>query len=83
MVIVFSPLCQEDIIKQIENFEMDGNKVFSIKERKGMKLIFNSIIENEVEACKLVKKIMNGIKYSNGLNYFVVPYDGKVIKWIQ
>ncbi|PRR84651.1 hypothetical protein [Clostridium vincentii] len=82
MVIVFSPLCQKEIIKAIESFEIDGDQVFSIKEREGMKLIFNSTIENEDEACKVAKKIMSGIKYSSGLNYCVVSYDGKEIKWI-
>jgi len=82
MVIVFSPLCQEEIIKEIESFEIDGGKVFSIKERKGMKMIFESTIENENEACKLAKKIMGNVKYSSGLNYCVVSYDGKEIKWI-
>jgi hypothetical protein len=81
MVIVFSPLCQEDIIKEMENFEMDGNKVFSIKEREGIRLIFNSTIEDEDEGCEVAKKIMSGYKYSRGLNYYVASYDGKEIKW--
>lgn len=82
MVIVFSPLCQNDIIKEIESFEVDGIKVFSIKEREDMKLTFNSTIEDEDKSCDLVKKIIRGIKYSSMLNYCVVSYDGKEIKWI-
>ena len=82
MVIVFSPLCQEDIIKDIENFKIDGSNVFSINEIDGMRLIFDSTIENDKEACSVAKKIMGNFKYARALNYFVAPYDGKEVQWI-
>lgn len=81
MIIVFSPLMQEDIINEMENFIVDGNSIFSIKEKKGMRLTFNSTIEDQDEACKVAKNIMRGYKYSRGLNYYVAPFDGKEIKW--
>ena len=82
MVIVFSPLCQKDIIDYIESFEIDGGKVFYFKEKEGMRLIFDSTIEDEYEACKVAKKVMGRFKYASGLNYYVAPYDGKEVKWI-
>jgi len=82
MVIVFSPLCQSDIINDMENFKIDGSKVFSFKEKEGMRLTFDSTIEDEYAACKVAKKIMGSFKYASGLYYYVAPYDGKEIKWI-
>ena len=82
MVIVFCPLCQRDIINDMENFEIEGSKVFSLKKKEGMRLTFDSTIEDIFEACKVAKNIMGRLKYARGLNYYVAPYDGKEVKWI-
>jgi len=82
MVIVFCPLCQRDIINDMENFEIEGSKVFSFNKKEGMRLTFDSTIEDEYEACKVAKKVMGSFKYASGLNYYVAPYDGKEVKWI-
>ena len=34
VVIIFSPLMQEDIINEMENFIINENKIFSIKKKK-------------------------------------------------
>lgn len=82
MVLVNCPLKQNDIIKLIEEYEVNEEKLFSLKSRKGVQLYFDSKINND-EACSIIKGIIKSYKYSPALVYNVVTCDGDKINWYK
>lgn len=82
MVLVNCPLKQNDIIKLIEEYEVNEEKLFSLKSRKGVQLYFDSKINND-EACSIIKGVIKSYKYSPALVYNVVTCDGDKINWYK
>ncbi|SCJ71240.1 Uncharacterised protein [uncultured Clostridium sp.] len=82
MVLVSCPLKQDDIIKLIEEYRVNDEKLFSLKSKKGVQLYFDSKINND-EACGIIKNIIKSYKYGPALMYNVVTCDGDKINWYK
>ena len=83
MILVSCPLKQDDIINLIEGYNINNESIFSLKNRKGVQLYFDSKIDNDDEACLIIKNIIKSYKYSSALMYNVVTCDGEKINWYK
>lgn len=83
MVLVSCPLKQKDVIELIESYRIDGENMFTLQNKKGVNLYFNSKIENDYEACSIIKNIIKSYKYSPALMYNVTTCDGEKINWYK
>lgn len=83
MLLVNCPLMQYDVIGEVEKYTLNGEKVFSFVRKDGIKLYFNTSIDDEWKACKLISKIIRGMKFSSAIMFHVVPTDGARIEWFN
>lgn len=83
MILVSCPLKQNDIIKIIEEYKGEEKQVFRLENKKGSNLYFNSTLENNDEACLLIKKLIKSYKYSPALMYNVVSCEDGKINWYK
>ncbi len=83
MVLVSCPLKQNDIIKLIEEYKVNGENIFYLQSRKGIQLYFDSKMDSDEEACLIIKDIIKSYKYSPALMYNVVTCDGEKISWYK
>jgi len=83
MVLVNCPLMQEDIIKIIEEYKIEDKQVFKLVNKKKIQLYFESTIENDNEACQIVKGIIKSYKYSPALVYHVTSFSEGTINWYK
>lgn len=81
MIIVFCPMRQNDIIKEIEDFEINNIKQFSLIKKNGIKLVFDSKVNDNSEACNIINGIIRNYKYASALMFNVVPCENDEIKW--
>lgn len=81
MILVNCPLKQNDIIKLIEDYQIENKQIFEFSHKKHIQIYFNSILENDKESCKIIKGIIKSYKYSSALVYNVVSCDGETINW--
>nr|WP_160687870.1 hypothetical protein [Clostridium sp. C2-6-12] len=81
MIIVNCALKQEDIIKIVENIEIESKKVFKYNKRDGIRIFFECDYNDIEKACNIVKKEIFKTKLGKALFYNVV--DVKEYPWIK
>lgn len=72
MIEINSALSQDNIIELLNNFNEEG-LTFSFKEKKGIKLIFETNAKDLEAACKLVKSTIKAQPWGSVLYFNVVP----------
>ncbi|EKQ51522.1 MULTISPECIES: hypothetical protein [unclassified Clostridium] len=71
MIVVNCPLKQDDIIKIVENIEIENKKVFKYAKKQAIKIYFESDYNN-VEACSIIKKVIKESELGKVLYFNVV-----------
>lgn len=83
MVLVNCPLMQQDVIREVEKYNIDNKKVFSFVRKEGIKLYFDTTVEDKWEACKVISNIIRGMRFSSAIMFHVVPTDGAKVEWFK
>lgn len=83
MVLVYCGLRQQDVIEEIEKYKNDGQQVFKLVKKEGIKLYFDTTIKDQWKACNVVSGIIRNYKYGNALFVNVVPFDESGVSWFK
>lgn len=73
MIIVNCALKQNDVIKVVEDIEVDNEKPFKYVKKQGLKLFFESKLEDTEKACSAIKKSIRSTSFGNSLYFSVTP----------
>ncbi|PJI07244.1 MULTISPECIES: hypothetical protein [Clostridium] len=73
MIIVNCALKQNDVIKVVEDIEVDNDKPFKYVKKQGLKLFFESKLEDTEKACSVIKKSIRDTSFGNSLYFSVTP----------
>lgn len=71
MILVNCALRQDDIIKIVEEIEVDGKKPFKFKNKQGLQIFFDSTYGDDTEAASFVKKQIKATKIGQALFFSV------------
>lgn len=71
MIIVNCGLKQDDIVKIVENIEVENRKVFKYIKKEGLKLFFECSLENQKNAALIAKQSIKNTELGKVL-YFGV-----------
>ena len=81
MILVNCVWEQESIKSHVENVLINGEKIFKLVKTEGMRMFFDSKIEDNSKSMKLIKKAIRQIEGYEALVINVVPViDGSVFK---
>lgn len=83
MVLVNCPLMQLDVIREVEHYKLNDETVFKFVRKQGIKLYFDSKIDDRWEACKIISNIIRSTSFASSLMFHVVPTDGEKIEWFN
>ncbi|AQR93160.1 hypothetical protein [Clostridium saccharoperbutylacetonicum] len=72
MVVVNCPLKQDDIIKIVENIEIESKKEFKFIKKQGIKIYFESNYSDMEKACLIIKKEIKESELGKVLYFNVV-----------
>ncbi len=72
MILVNCVWRKDDIIHAVENIKIQNKQVFKYKKTKGIRVLFDTDIE-DIQATELVKKAIKEISGSSALVIDVVP----------
>ncbi|WP_297418058.1 hypothetical protein [Clostridium sp.] len=72
MIVVNCPLKQDDIIKIVENIEIENKQVFKYAKKQSIKIYFESDYNNNEEACSIIKKVIKESELGKVLYFNVV-----------
>lgn len=71
MILVNCALRQDEIIKIVEDMEIEGQKTFKFKKKEGLKLHFDSTYGDDAKAAGLIKSHIKGTKLGQALFFSV------------
>jgi len=74
MIVVNSPLRQNEIIEVVEQIEIDGAKPFKLIKKQGLKVCFDSTLESADEAFAIIKKEIRKTDFGNVI-YFSITEE--------
>lgn len=72
MLVVNCALKQDDVIKIVENIEIDSIKVFKFVKKQGLKLYFDSTAAETDKAIALIKKTIKASSFGSALYFSVI-----------
>lgn len=72
MIVVNCALKQTDIVKVVEDIELDNMKVFKFVKKEGIKLYFESTLEDDEKAVAIIKKAIKSAKFGSALLFNVL-----------
>ena len=72
MIVVNCPLKQDDIIKIVENIEIENKKVFKFIKKQTIKIYFECDYSDMEKACLIVKKEIKDTQLGRALYFNVV-----------
>lgn len=81
MILVNCSIAQTDIIKLISEYKVDGEYIFRHLKTEGIKIYFNSTLNDDYKACDIISNIIRGHKYGPIIFFNVVPVYKNEIKW--
>ncbi|HCW54564.1 MAG TPA: hypothetical protein DG753_12705 [Clostridium sp.] len=71
MILVNCALSQDEIIKIVEDIEIDGQKPFKFKNKQGLKLHFDSTYGDDAKAAGLIKSHIKSTPLGKALFFSV------------
>lgn len=71
MILVNCALRQDEIIKMVEEMEIDGQKPFKFNNKQGLKLHFDSTYGDDAKAAGLVKSYIKSTPLGKALFFSV------------
>lgn len=74
MIVVNCALKQDDVIKIVENIEVNNNKAFKFVKKQGLKLYFESNTEENDNSTSMIKKSIKSSSFGSML-YFSVTVE--------
>ncbi|MGX7200089.1 hypothetical protein [Enterococcus nangangensis] len=72
MIVINSAMSQDNIIELLNNYDQDGLS-FNFKEKKGIKLTFETNASDLEAACKAAKTAIKAAPWGKVLYFNVVP----------
>lgn len=72
MIVVNCPLQQDEIVKMVENIEIENKKEFKFVKKQGMKIYFESNYSDIEKACLTIKKKIKETELGKVLYFNVV-----------
>jgi len=81
MVIVNCALRQDDIIKIVENIEIESEKIFKYVKKQGIRIFFECNFSDIEKACSIAYRAIFNTNLGKALFYNVV--DNKIYPWIN
>ncbi|MFT8352651.1 hypothetical protein [Clostridium saccharoperbutylacetonicum] len=73
MIIVNCALRQEDVIKIVEEIEVEGEKAFKFVKKEGLKLFFDCSLEDSAKASTIAKQAIKDTQLGKALFFSVNP----------
>ncbi|SHJ08552.1 hypothetical protein SAMN02745163_01272 [Clostridium cavendishii DSM 21758] len=86
MIILYCGLKQKYLISQIEKFKINEQHVFKFIKKdthNNIKLYFDTILEDDGEACHIMKNIILRSDFGQILFFNIVSFDGEKITWFH
>ncbi|NME82712.1 hypothetical protein [Clostridium sp. SM-530-WT-3G] len=71
MILINCALRQDEVIKMVEDMEIDGQKHFKFKNKQGLKLHFDSTYDDDSKAAKLIKSHIKSTPLGQALFFSV------------
>lgn len=71
MIIVNCALRQDDVIKIVEEIEVEGEKVFKFVKKEGLKLFFDCSLEDSAKAATIAKQAIKDTQLGKALFFSV------------
>lgn len=72
MIVVNCPLKQDEIVKMVEDIEIENKKEFKFVKKQGMKIYFESDYSDADKACATIKKVIKESELGRVLYFNVV-----------
>lgn len=81
MILLCLGVKQNTIINEIENYEINGEKIFKLVKRDKANLYFDTKLDDLDKGCSIIKQIVRSVKYSNAIFFSVFPVVDDKIQW--